>query len=316
MPTNSVDNGNWVSLDGMGITPVPGLDGDIVVSEIIEDTEQGETSDRSNGTSPARLFIAMDPAKALQDPQQNDLIKKSILGGWWQGKKLVPMQHPYQPAKYATRVDVKLVAPDGGNSAAVGLSGALQAYQRAILNIEFQTLPFTVNSGHNDWMTVSRRATNQRIEGPQGHYQFSAGADSGKVAAPGIFYSYGLTYVDIVVHQISGDTLFPDGTLKSIFDDNTGQINKDPIEDYDKETLLLDSVDLIEFWGDYSQRAASDSIIYAPLVHLVYNPQGWQNSRDSAGAYNRIKFINGGADLWKTFDLATLMQKLEPTFAA
>ncbi len=310
LTNSSKELGFWPHLSDLNVTPLGGI-GDIEISEVTGDVEEGEAVFRTNAGSAARMLFAVD-ADITQDASSVQALTKSLLGGWWQGSKRTPLEHPYYSGLFATDVSIKNMAMSAGNT--LGGDGLNQTYQRAILNVEFRSLPYTVNAENGNWMQFTRYASNQRVASPQGTYVYDGGPDDTKTAAPSVYYTVGISYIAIKIHQVSHDTLYPAGALKSIVDQYVGLINSAGVGDYPIDTLLLDSVDVSDNWGDYAQDAATDSRMYAPTLNLIFAPNGWNKVRDSTGAWNKVKTANGGNPPFSEIDLNAVIRDLEPSW--
>jgi hypothetical protein len=315
LSTTSRAQGNWSTLSDL-MDPIAPLGpvADMEISEVTGAIEEGEAVGRTNSASAAHMLFAID-AEYVQNSNKFEQVLKSLMGGYWQGEKRTPMSYPYLSGLYCTDVHSKLTAMIGGQT--LDGSGLLQTYQRAVLSLEFRSLPYNVEPDiSNKWITFERFATNQRIGAPANDYIFNGGPEDTKAASSTVYYTTGLTYIVMQVHQVSHDLLFPDGDFISVLDSSVGYVNSTSMGGFNPETLLLDSIKVDDCYRDYANAAATDSRMYAPILNFCYAPNGWNKIRASDAMFYPVKSRTGGNPPFVSKNLSDVIQQIEESWSA
>jgi hypothetical protein len=270
--------------------------------EMVDSISPTDSSLSRIGNSQSVIVYRTD-ASNLTDPQKNDELVTTILGGYLKSDLEThhkPLNHPYFKGMWAT--EIVSIKHKGKPDISSGTTQPYATYDFVDITILFQTLPYYVDknrvpnsdgSGWNpNWISQETKASNSYVNAPLGMFFYRDGEYAGKSAALGAYIHKPSSAIHLTVHQVPAEKLFlQDDDKKTILiRGTTGFVNQNIFLGCAVWTLMLDSIEVIPYGDAFGVRR-----YYDVRVSLLYNGWGWNSVLDMSNVPNVVlsKHIDG-----------------------
>lgn len=318
LPRSWANNSRQLSQFVTPIIPLPGSK-KIPLNELTDDQAPRHARLSTGVTSAATMQFATS-YEAVSDSTLMPILTRSIVGGYYMGKKYVPMKHPLFPMLYAKDI-VELTflgVEDSGME-------KIAPYSTAILTVNFESRPYPIeaptspNDDYNpNWVEKTMRATNARVTIPTGYFAINSGPYRNFPAMLGSWITQPQQFIELSIYETPQTAFFTAANqLKIIQSSSFGLVNKGlgaggvgGFAGCNPETLLLDSIAYRPYLDWLGQELCD------VRVSLIYNDWGWNKQPDPGGVLQPVVYrglaLSGTNSPFATFDMKAFFLGINP----